>query len=357
MKKLFFRKIFMHSHALRVAALALGAATVMLPLAAAPAAADDLTQIVDQSEQVVRGKAVSISAGHIDMGPKLVAGKWELLIRDDTVSPAVWRQPQDVVIRVADSAKMAAPSGEKYAFLPSQAGQDVYVVPQVQAPHVVWIGWNTQDPAIAQSLDRGANLRLLGLKGAGELALFLQDGAFGNPLPMWDSRKSEPQDVWMEANTHVHANWVFTKPGAYTAAIQVIGKDKSQQEHSASATLRFAVGSGVSDAAVRAAPEPHVAASADGAASSAGEAQAPSAGVQNSDSTSFVASPIALAGIIAGGVGVIVLIAALIWASRRSRRLRREALAGVQGSNNVNFSEQSEATKSPAMESAAEEGK
>lgn len=302
---------------------------------------DDLTQIVDGAERVVRGEAVTIDAGHIDMGPKLVDGKWELLIRDDTAQPAVWRQPKDVVIRVVDQAIMPAPAGEKYAFLPTQAGQKVYVVPQVQAANVVWIGWNTQDPAIASSLDRGANLRLLGVRGAGELALFLQDGAFGDPLPMWDSRKQEPQDVWMEANTHVHANWVFTQAGAYTAAIQVVGKDKDQKEHTAAATLHFAVGDAVTDEAARQAPEPDVAASAaaDSAAadtassgrngeSSGGESNAGGSNAGGSNAGLF-SSPIAWGVAIAAGVGVLVLIGVLIVAYRKNVRLRREALAAA----------------------------
>lgn len=299
---------------------------------------DSLTQIVDESEQMVRGEKVSISAGHIDMGPKLVDGKWELLIRDDTVQPAVWRHPQDVVIRVADTAKMQAPTGEKYAFLPTQAGQEVYVVPQVQAEQVVWIGWNTQDPAIAGSLDRGANLRLLGLRGVGELALFLQDGAFGEPLPMWDSRKKEPQDVWMQANTHVHANWVFTHAGAYTAAIQVIGKDKQQREHSARATLHFAVGDAVTDAAARQAPEPQIdlnsgVGSATVDVSAAESADAPRTTRGNGDAGAIVAlfaSPFTLAVALAAGVGLLALIVILVWSHRRDGRLRQEALADAE---------------------------
>ncbi|MDY6143569.1 MAG: choice-of-anchor M domain-containing protein [Arcanobacterium sp.] len=309
---------------------------------------DTLTQTVDESEQVVRGEPVSIGVGHIDLGPKMVDGKWELLIRDDTVQPAVWRDPSDVVIRVADASKMTAPTGEKYEFLPTQAGQEVYVVPQVQAPNVVWIGWNTQDPKIATTLDRGANLRLLGMEGAGELTLFVQDGAFGEPLPMWDSRVSEPQDVWMEANTHVHANWVFTQPGVYAAAIEVRGKDRDQVEYSAAATLRFAVGDSVSDDDARRGSEPAVTQSAaqqgsaqdgsgsggagdvsagDGAENAARDGEGAHVSGALAGVPRFVISPVGL--VLCCGLVVVVcsaVIGCAVRAKKRSARMRDEAL-------------------------------
>ena len=49
-----------------------------------PALADDpLTQHVDSSEQVVREEA-PIERGHVDLGPKIVDSKPEILARDDT---------------------------------------------------------------------------------------------------------------------------------------------------------------------------------------------------------------------------------------------------------------------------------
>ncbi|MDD7385327.1 MAG: choice-of-anchor M domain-containing protein [Actinomycetaceae bacterium] len=338
-----------HRGALRMVVLALSSVLACFSaLAPLPAHAltvmeggDGLAQSVDESERVVRGQRVTISAGHLDMGPKLVNGSWELLIRDDSAQPAVWRDTKDVIIRVSDKAKMPAPSGEKYSFLPSRAGQDVYVVPQVQAAGVVWIGWNTQDPAIVKTLDRGANLRLTGVRGSGDMALFLQDGAFGDPLPMWDSRTRKPQDVWMEANTHVHANWVFTQPGAYTAAIQVVGKDKNHQEHDAHATLRFAVGDSVTDDAVRQAPEPDNATNSAASHQASGEqahggdaVQSHGGAQQASDNASanrenaFSVTSIVITALVI--MGALLVLGVLAWRHRRAARLSREALAEAQ---------------------------
>ena len=57
-----------------------------------PAAADDpLTQHVDSSEQVVREEA-TIERGHVDLGPKIVDSKPEILARDDSGETPIWRQ-------------------------------------------------------------------------------------------------------------------------------------------------------------------------------------------------------------------------------------------------------------------------
>ena len=62
-----------------------------------PAAADDpLTQHVDSSEQVVREEA-TIERGHVDLGPKIVDSKPEILARDDSGETPIWR-PLDTLV-------------------------------------------------------------------------------------------------------------------------------------------------------------------------------------------------------------------------------------------------------------------
>lgn len=295
-------------------------AGVLATGAPAPAHAEEdeqLTQRVAADERIIRGEKKTFDSGHLDFGPRLVDGKWQLLMRDDSVSPAVWRDPADVVVRVSDKARLPAPTGEQYSFLQLTAGSSVHAVPQTQRPGVVWLGWNTQDPGVVAELERGANLRLLGVNGPGAMHAFIQDGAFGKPLPLWDSRKSGPQDIWAETNTHIHANWVFARPGAYAVALQWRGKTTSQQSRTAQAVVRFAVGDGVTDAQARAAAQPSfdeklAAPGDDAAARTKPEEHA-------ADTTGVV--PLAV------GAGALTLAAAGagIGATRRARRLRAEA--------------------------------
>lgn len=252
-----------------IASLAVG--IVALALGTAPAlAADDpaLDQTVGADEEASTESAV-IDTGHVDIGPRMVDGQWSVALRDDSGAHPVWRDPDRTVLRVSDAALMAAPTGSDYAFMGAQAGEQYYVVPQTQNPNVVWLGWNTQDPGVVSAIDRGATMRIGSVSGPGRTWMFLQDGTFGKPRLLVDGQSGQAQDVWVDASTHVHANWVFTAPGVYTAALTFSARTTDGRQVSASTTLRFAVGSQTSaDEAFAAAPAGTAEA---GAAGSAGE--------------------------------------------------------------------------------------
>lgn len=254
-----------------VASLAVG--IIALALGTAPArAADDpaLDQTVGADEEASTESAV-IDTGHVDIGPRMVDGQWSVALRDDSGAHPVWRDPDRTVLRVTDAALMAAPTGSDYAFMGAQAGEQYYVVPQTQNPDVVWLGWNTQDPGVVSAIDRGATMRIGSVAGPGRTWMFLQDGTFGKPRLLVDGQSGQAQDVWVDASTHVHANWVFTAPGVYTAALTFSARTTDGQQLSASTTLRFAVGSQTSaDEAFAAAPAGAAEAGAAGSAGSAG---------------------------------------------------------------------------------------
>ena len=94
------------------------------------------------------------------------------------------------------------------------AGSKVYVIPQTETKGVIWPGWNTQDPQLVSKLNRGVNLTLEQVSGPGTFSLYLENGNFSAPQVLWSSTKSEPQKLWVEKNTHTHANWVFTAPAS-----------------------------------------------------------------------------------------------------------------------------------------------
>ncbi|MBO1751036.1 choice-of-anchor M domain-containing protein [Actinotalea sp. BY-33] len=200
-----------------------------------------LDQRVGAGEETVEGREV-ISQGHLDVGPRFLDGEWTFQARDDRSVPPVWRAPEETVLHVLDESVLPAPDGPDFAFLDVEPGQPLYVVPQVQNQDVVWIGWNTQDPEVTQRIDRGATLRLNGMEGPGEVFLFLQEGVTGPPNLLWDSGVDGPQDLWMEVNTHVHANWVFTEPGVYTLDVSVLADLTDGTSVEDAGVLRFAIG-------------------------------------------------------------------------------------------------------------------
>ena len=299
-----------------------------------PSPDPDLAQSVAAHEEW-SNEASEISVGHVDLGPRLIDGQWRAGLRHDAESGAVWRDPNQTVLRVNDAAIMTAPNSADYPFLADVAGKPVYVVPQTQNPGVVWLGWNTQDPAVTATIDRGLTMRVGPVSGPGRAWLFLQSGTFGKPLLLADSG-AVPGDVWIDSGTHVHANWAFSAPGTYTATVTFLGTTTAGEAVSASTTLRFAVGdaASASEALAMAAPAVADAASADGAsAPSSGAAPAASGAADPASSSS--ASGAASGGlpdwaflvIIAVAAASLLVIGALVVA--RSRRSRAEQAAAI----------------------------
>ena len=300
-----------------------------------PSPDPDLAQSVAAHEEW-SNEASEISVGHVDLGPRLIDGQWRAGLRHDAESGAVWRDPNQTVLRVSDAAIMTAPDSADYPFLADVAGKPVYVVPQTQNPSVVWLGWNTQDPAVTATIDRGLTMRVGPVSGPGRAWLFLQSGTFGKPLLLADSGAA-PGDVWIDSGTHVHANWAFSAPGTYTATVTFLGTTTAGEAVSASTTLRFAVGdaASASEALAMAAP------AAASAPASQGSASAPAA-----SGAADPAGSSAAAGAASGGLpdwaflAIIVVVAASLLVIgalvvARSRRSRAEQAAAIAEADSI----------------------
>lgn len=210
--------------------------------AATPSADPALEQNVAANEPTSQTPSV-IEAGHVDLGPRLIGGKLTVSLRDDSAASPVWRDPNKTVLRVRDGALIQVPQGEDYKFLADS--KRVYVLPQTQKTQLVWLGWNTQDPAVTKLIQGGVNMRIEQVKGPGRSWLILQEGTFGKPKVLADSAASA-QDIWVDTNTHVHANWIFSKPGIYLVKVSFKATGVDGKTYQATTTLRFAVGDATS---------------------------------------------------------------------------------------------------------------
>ena len=312
-----------------------------------PSPDPDLAQSVAAHEEW-SNEASEIAVGHVDLGPRLIDGQWRAGLRHDAESGAVWRDPNQTVLRVSDAAIMTAPDSADYPFLADVAGKPVHVIPQTQNPSVVWLGWNTQDPAVTATIDRGLTMRVGPVSGPGRAWLFLQSGTFGKPLLLADSAAA-PGDVWIDSGTHVHANWAFSAPGTYTATVTFLGTTTAGEAVSASTTLRFAVGdaASASEALAMAAPATSSAAATSGsAAQGAGSPGSAPSGGASQGTGSEVSNPGASASSSEGGLPdwafiaiiavallSVLIIGALVVA--RSRRSRAEQAAAIAEADSI----------------------
>jgi putative ABC transporter-associated repeat protein len=309
-------------------ALLLGAALVTsaAPVALADAPDDaGLEQTVEPDEEVVTEDEV-VTDGHVDVGPRFLDDEWTMLARDDREVPSVWRDPERTVLHLGDPAVLPAPEGPDYEFLGVEPGTPLYVVPQTQAPDVVWLGWNTQDPEVVDAIEQGATLRLDGLDGPGELFVFLQEGVSGPPNVLWNSAEPLPQELWMEVNTHVHANWVFTEPGIYQLDVTMLADLADGTTAEDGSTLVFAVGEDTDPAEALAAVAAATSDEPTGDSSAAPDASpseatapaatdAPEASAPSSDSGSAAL----LWGAAAAGVVLLLVLVARVVGTRRAR--------------------------------------
>lgn len=219
-----------------------GGAATAPATSATPSPDPALEQNVAANEPTSQTPAV-IEAGHVDLGPRLIGGKLTVSLRDDSAASPVWRDPNKTVLRVRDGALIQVPQGEDYKFLADS--KRVYVLPQTQKTQLVWLGWNTQDPAVTKLIQGGVNMRIEQVKGPGRSWLILQEGTFGKPKVLADSAASA-QDIWVDTNTHVHANWIFSKPGIYLVKVSFKATGVDGKTYQATTTLRFAVGDATS---------------------------------------------------------------------------------------------------------------
>jgi len=309
------------------------AALVPVALLGGPATAQEvragedpnLSQRIASEQPIAAGRKV-LDRGHVDLGPRYLDGRWTLMIHDDQAKSgggeSVWRHADRTVLRVGDAARLAVPDDPAYGFLPSEAGDEVYVVPQTQDLDVVWVGWNTQDPEVMETIDRGVTMRLTGVEGPGSLVVFLQSGDFGEPKVLWDST-AEPEPVWVDVNTHSHANWVFSAPGVYLVQVEVSADLLDGTSVSDVRELRFAVGP-------QAAAQNAFAARWTGSRPAATDAQ-PSSARDGEEETD--AAGLAVGWIVAIAVAAIGLGAALAVALTRGRAAKRRARAEADTAN------------------------
>lgn len=233
------------------ALIATAPAAALAPVATAQVQDNNpaLQQVVEANEAIAPlGERTVISAGHADLGAMFVDGQLQFLVRDDTHTPAVWRHLEDVVFEVGDAAKQTLPETNDFDFTGAKPGSDVWVVPQTEVAGVPWLGWNTQAPSLLERSTSGMSLEYGGHSGPGSFSLFVQPGGFHEPQQLWNSSASGAQSMWVEPNTHTHANWVFTEAGVQLVKVRVNVEDTEGNVHTDEQVLRFAVSTDASQA-------------------------------------------------------------------------------------------------------------
>ena len=180
-----------------------------------------------------------VTSGHLDFGPVLTGSGLTPAIKDDRHQPARWKRPGGMIVELNDRARRRLPSGLGWL---APAGTPVYMIPGVQMAGVPWLGWNTQHPTILNSVDAPARMTLVSVRGPGKVAVFTS-GSFGSAVGqrVFDT-VGGPRAATVPINTHTHANWIFTSPGAYQLTIAFTVRTKDGKTRTGTSRINVAAG-------------------------------------------------------------------------------------------------------------------
>ena len=173
---------------------------------------------------VAQAQSVVLDDGHHDYAARLVDGQLRSQIKDGRTSPAVYRPPADVVVALSAAARVTVPAKPPAAGL-GAPGSRVWIIPQVQAPGVPWLGWNTEALTAAE-ISGPVRWSLNAVSGPGAVTVF-QSGAFGAADVLFDSSDGLPDSRDVPLGVHAHGNWTFSAAGRYalTFTMRATGAD------------------------------------------------------------------------------------------------------------------------------------
>lgn len=189
----------------------------------------DASDSGDSREGHLDKTPVTITYGHLDIGPRQTDDGLQIAIGDDSrehAKKSVLRDPEAVVIKFGKAGKVTRSEevfqDKSFDFLGGM-GQVLYALPQTQQQNLPWPGFSTE------ALDgfrypSGISLDIVPKElpdGAKWWAFTQQLGHLDKLYAASDNKHT------LEATqpTHLHLNWVFTKPGTYKFTVAGHGSD------------------------------------------------------------------------------------------------------------------------------------
>ena len=178
---------------------------------------------------------VELTHGHMDLRLRTDSSsptKYSLVLKDDSLTgekTSVMRSIDSVTWKVGVNARFTRPQSltdPSYDVL-GAIGESSYVLPETQNPDIVWPGVSTE--GIDYSLfPKGIDYEIRVLESPKDSRVaFFQTGTFGGPAQvMIDSANPALSRIHTDSPTHMHANWVFSRPGRYRLQIRALDGDK-----------------------------------------------------------------------------------------------------------------------------------
>ena len=175
-------------------------------------------------------------AGHIDAFNVSASSRGAVLqLKEDVTGSHVLHEAEDVLLRVKPEAEIDVPGG--YPGAPRG-----FVLPVTQDPQLIWPGWDTNATTTSGYTDVRINVN--SVDGPGAVHLYTVAN-FGSVSPLLDGGSTQlPGTIHVPKPAHVHAQWVFSKPGIYKLNVSATATNPStgKSVDTAAHTYVFQVG-------------------------------------------------------------------------------------------------------------------
>lgn len=169
-----------------------------------------------------------LRAGHTDIGVNFEDDAWDLHIHDEEND--IEYEPDEAMLYVGRDA-MLKRSGDAadsaYDFLGVPAGDSLFVLPQTENPNLLFLGVGAEELADGVLAGNTATLRLASVSGPGQFSIWQSGLTPTTPqLIMATSDGIDAADAYeVEAGSHAHMNFAFTKKGFYEVTFVAMGVD------------------------------------------------------------------------------------------------------------------------------------
>ena len=169
---------------------------------------DGIAVYMDKSRHLVLGTQGDYFPGVPQNGVRYNSDRIEFVLRSNTK------------LKKSDFAK-------ELSFLPKDnSGEYVWALPQGQEDNKLWLGFTTQTLPRKTVSAVKFRLKSANIPEGGAVYVYEND-SHGKVIPVLGSPNTDfPHKFYRDDNTHLHVNWVFTKPGQYGLCIEVTVKTK-----------------------------------------------------------------------------------------------------------------------------------
>lgn len=163
------------------------------------------------------------------------------MVKDDRSVPAKWVSPTSLTFGIGNAGKTSTP--QSIGSIPKNT--TVWMISSAQVNGIPWVGMNTQHPTALENIKGSTSISLTSFSGPGMMEVYTSGSQLGQIVgDMWFSGNGNRGGgtATIPANTHVHPNWMFSKPGIYKVGLTMSATTKDGKRVTGSTTLTFNVG-------------------------------------------------------------------------------------------------------------------